>query len=260
MSQQGVIPTAFDATSVAPCLGDPSATPNAPTLTRVIPNRPTTASRARLVSGTLGSSLPLRLPTLESVSTRPFFSVPSTTLCFQDRPANLRTSQKAASLASQPVSATRTCAMPTMEVQWSFLRETGERCRGLSHKGLRRGAKIRQLEMKFRGTTYRRMICKETRSRERRANIMISVETKSRGMKLGRMKSRGKSHHVVNQCETRWSLPEKCLHPQIGDHQTRLPASNASHAEVSSIRMLSATNLTPPTPRRCRRVGQERRA
>ena len=53
LSQQGVIPAAFGATSVAPCLGVPSATPNAPTLTRVIPSRRTTASRARLVSGRL---------------------------------------------------------------------------------------------------------------------------------------------------------------------------------------------------------------
>ena len=62
----------------------------------------------------------------------------------------------------------------------------------------------RSKEMKFRGTTYRRMISKEMRSREkrskeRRAHRMISVETKSRGMILGRMKSQGRSHHVVNQ-------------------------------------------------------------
>ena len=53
LSQQGVIPAAFGATSVAPCLGGPSATQNAPTLTRVIPSRTNTASRARLVSGRL---------------------------------------------------------------------------------------------------------------------------------------------------------------------------------------------------------------
>ena len=53
LSHQGVIPAGCGATSVAHCLGGPSATLNAPTLTRVIPNRPTTVSRARLVSGRL---------------------------------------------------------------------------------------------------------------------------------------------------------------------------------------------------------------
>ena len=53
LSQQGVIPVGCGATSVAHSLGGPSATLNAPTLTRVIPNRPTTVSRARLVSGRL---------------------------------------------------------------------------------------------------------------------------------------------------------------------------------------------------------------
>ena len=53
LCQQGVIPTGCSATSVAHCLGGPSATLNAPTLTRLIPNRPTTVSRARLVSGRL---------------------------------------------------------------------------------------------------------------------------------------------------------------------------------------------------------------
>ena len=224
LSQQGVIPVGCSATSVAHCLGVPSATLNARTLTRVIPNRPTTVSRARLVSGrllfvkswifrgngfissiagTLGSSLPLRLPTSESVSTLPFFSVQSTTLCFQDPAASLKTSRRAENPGSQPVSATPICAMPTTEVQLSLMRETGERCRGSSHKGSKTGAKTRQLERsketKFRGTTYRRTISKEMRSRERRAHRMTSEETRSRGMKLGRMKSQDRSRHVVNQ-------------------------------------------------------------
>merc|ERR1719391_846547 len=203
LSQQGVIPAGCGATSVAPSLGDPSATLNAPTLTRVIPNRPTTVSRAKLVSGTLGSSLQPRLPTSGNVSTLPFFSVPLTTLCFQDPAASLKTSQRAESPGSQPASATRTCATPTTEVQLSLMRETGERCSGLNHKGSRTGGKVRQSErpkeMKFRGTTYRKTILKEKRSRERRAHRMTSEERRSRGTTSGRMKSQGRSHRVVNQ-------------------------------------------------------------
>ena len=223
LSQQGATQAACGVTSVAPCLEGPSATRSATTLTRMILSRPTTVSRGKpvsgmplifmgsgfisIITGTLGSSQPLRLPTSGSVSTLPFFSVPSTTLCFQDPAASLRTSQRAESLASRPVSATRTYATPTTEVQRSLWRGTGERCRGLSHKGSRTDTKSqleRSKEMKFRGTTYRRMISKEMRSREkrskeRRAHRMTSVETKSRGMTLGRMKSQGRSHHVVNQ-------------------------------------------------------------
>ena len=154
LSQQEAIQAACDATSAAPCSGDQSATQSALTLTRVIPNRPTTASRARLVSGKhsfsrilvlfltisgiLGNSLPVRLPTSGSASTLQFSSAPSTTLCFQRQLANLRTSQRVESLESRPASASLTFAMPTgEEVQPSLKRATGEKCRGLSHRNFR---------------------------------------------------------------------------------------------------------------------------
>ena len=72
---------------------------------------------------------------------------------------------------------------------------------------------------------------------------MTSAETKSRGTKSGRMQSPGKSRHVVNHRDR--SLPGK----------TTLLASNVSHAEVFSIPMLPATNLTRPTLCRCKPVG-----
>jgi len=138
LSQQEAIQAACDATSAAPCSGDQSATQSALTLTRVIPNRPTTASRARLVSGILGNSLPVRLPTSGSASTLQFSSAPSTTLCFQRQLANLRTSRRVESLESRPASASLTFAMPTgEEVQPSLKRATGEKCRGLSHRSFR---------------------------------------------------------------------------------------------------------------------------
>ena len=195
LSQQEAIQAACDATSAAPCSGDQSATQSALTLTRVIPNRPTTASKARLVSGKhsfsrilvlfltisgiLGNSLPVRLPTSGSASTLQFSSAPSTTLCFQRQLANLRTSQRVESLESRPASASLTFAMPTgEEVQPSLKRATGEKCRGLSHRSFRTGVKRRQLEMskemRFRGTTYQTMI-----SKEKRLNRMIFVERRS---------------------------------------------------------------------------------
>lgn len=182
-SQQEAIQAACDATSAAPCSGDQSATQSALTLTRVIPNRPTTASRARLVSGILGNSLPVRLPTSGSASTLQFSSAPSTTLCFQRQLANLRTSRRVESLESRPASASLTFAMPTgEEVQPSLKRATEEKCRGLSHRSFRTGVKRRQLEMskemRFRGTTYQTMI-----SKEKRINRMIFVERRSSGTK-----------------------------------------------------------------------------
>ena len=198
-SQQEVIQAACDATSAAPCSGDQSATQSALTLTRVIPNRPTTANRARLVSGKhsfsrildlfltisgiLGNSLPARLPTSGSASTLQFSSAPSTTLCFQKQLANLRTSRRVESLESRPASASLTFAMPTgEEVQPSLKRATEEKCRGLSHRSFRTGVKRRQLEMskemRFRGTKYQTTI-----SKEKRINRMIFVERRSSGTK-----------------------------------------------------------------------------
>ena len=235
---------------MAPCLEGPSATRSATTLTRMILSRPTTVSRGKpvsgmplifmgsgfisIITGTLGSSQPLRLPTSGSVSTLPSFSAPSTTLCFQNQPASLRTSRRVENQVSKPVSAILICAMPTTKVQLNFLRGTEERSRDLSRKGSRRDAKSRQSEKS-----------KEMRFRERRARRMTSAETKSRGTKSGRMQSQGKSRHVVNHRDRRLSLPGK----------TTLLASNVSHAEVFSIPMLSATNLTRPTLYRCKPVG-----